>query len=134
MARPPSLSKLSTDELHAELRRRQKSLGGLHRKRKQLLARLASVEAQIESLGDSVSGSGRRGGSGGRRARNDVSLPKALQSVLKGKTMSAAEAAEAVQKAGFKSNSKNFRVMVAIAFSKHKDLFKRVGRGQYTAK
>jgi hypothetical protein len=133
MARPASLSKLSTDELHAELRRRQKSLGGLHRKRKLLLSRLAKVESQIEALGDSV-GADRRAGSGRHRARNEVSLPKALQSVLKGKTMSVGKAAEAVQKAGFKSNSANFRVMVAIAFSKHKDLFKRVGRGQYTAK
>jgi hypothetical protein len=54
--------------------------------------------------------------------------------VLKGKEMRVTDAAVAVQKAGYKTNSKTFRVQVNIALVKRKDLFKRVGRGVYTAK
>ena len=42
--------------------------------------------------------------------------------------------ADAVKKSGYKSKSKNFRTLVALALLSHKKLFKRVARGQYTAK
>jgi hypothetical protein len=42
------------------------------------------------------------------------------------------EAAEAVQRAGYRTNSPNFRTRVNIALIRGG--FKRVGRGQYVAK
>jgi hypothetical protein len=41
--------------------------------------------------------------------------------------------ADAVQKAGYRTSSSHFRTQVNIALSKS-GKFKRVGRGQYTAK
>jgi hypothetical protein len=57
----------------------------------------------------------------------------ALTKVLSGKTMSVVDAAEAVKKAGYRTNSQNFRTQVNIALIKSGG-FKRVGRGEYTAK
>jgi hypothetical protein len=57
----------------------------------------------------------------------------ALERALTGKTMSVTDVAEAVQKAGYRTNSSHFRTQVNIALSKD-PRFKRVGRGQYTVK
>ena len=51
----------------------------------------------------------------GGRAKNDGSMSDALAKVLTGKTMSIADAGEAVWKAGYKTGSKHFRTMVNIA-------------------
>lgn len=48
--------------------------------------------------------------------------------------MSVAEVADAVRNAGYKSLAASFRTIVNMTLLKRKDLFKRVGRGQYTAK
>lgn len=69
----------------------------------------------------------------GKRFQNDSNLVGALQTLLKGKEMGVSEAAEAVQKAGYKTTSDNFRVMVNQALSKDGNPFKRVSRGIYTA-
>ncbi len=63
-------------------------------------------------------------------------LPEALHQVLKGKTLSVGEAVEAVQRAGYKTSSNNFRTIVnqQLIAAKNKKLFKKVARGQYTAK
>jgi len=47
--------------------------------------------------------------------------------------MGVTEAAEAVKKAGYKTNAANFRVIVNQALLKHRNKFKKVERGQYTA-
>jgi hypothetical protein len=52
--------------------------------------------------------------------------------VLKGKTMGVAEAADAVQKAGYKTSSPNFRTIVNQALLRS-ELIKKLGRGAYTA-
>jgi len=57
-----------------------------------------------------------------------------LQSVLRGKTMNVADMAEAALKAGYKSTSKNFKTVVGLTLLKGKKMFKRVSRGQYTAR
>src|SRR5207244_13219216 len=77
---------------------------------------------------------GRRGGAGRGRGGNEKSLPTLLHSLLQGKTMSVQEMADAAKKAGHKSKSKNFRMIVSLALLKNPNLFKRVSRGQYTAK
>ncbi len=48
--------------------------------------------------------------------------------------MSVSEAAEAARKSGYKSNAANFDTVVNLTLLKRNDLFKRVGRGLYTAK
>lgn len=69
-----------------------------------------------------------------KRHRNDSSLVEALQGVLSGTTMGVTEAAAAVQKAGYKTTSPNFRTIVNQTLIKHPETFSREGRGKYTAK
>jgi hypothetical protein len=120
---------MTFEQLQAELGKRQRSVGTLIRRRDRLAQRIADLDDQIRSMGG-----GLRAGMGGGRARNEKSLPDALHELLRGKTMRVTDAAEAVQKAGYRTNSRTFRVQVNIALVKRKDLFKRVGRGQYTSK
>src|ERR1043165_6632931 len=58
---------------------------------------------------------GGRGAKGRGRGGNEQSLPVLLHSMLRGKTMSVPEMAEAAKKAGHKSKSKNFRTIVSLA-------------------
>ncbi|QKK07492.1 MAG: hypothetical protein HND58_04495 [Planctomycetota bacterium] len=71
--------------------------------------------------------------SGGRRPRNENSLEVSLAKTLQGKTMGVSEVATAVQKAGYKTTSPNFRTIVNQTLIKS-PLIKKIGRGQYTAK
>lgn len=153
MPRPTSLSALSLSDLHRELARRGKQIAALRRRRDALLKKVAALDAQI---GDEPStpvrrGPGRPKGSKNRtsivaassapgsaassapgraRAKNSVTLADALAAALKGKTMGIAEAAQAIRKAGYKSNAASFRIMINGALSKKP--FKRVSRGKYT--
>lgn len=125
-----SLSNLSSSELHAELNRRGKMAGKLQRKRAKLLERLAEIDAEIRAHGGSLGGVG----PGRVRAKNDTNLVGALKSALDGKTMSVTDVAEAVQKQGYITTSPNFRTIVNQALIKNTSVFKKVSRGQYTAK
>src|SRR6185295_10899832 len=142
-----ALKNLTTSALRAELARRERGAGKLAAKHKKLAARLAEIESELANLG--VNGGGRRGrrpgrpagrrGPGrpiGRRGRgsNAMSLPAMLaQAVRVGSTVSPADAAVAVKRAGYKSGSKTFGVQVAMALAKS-TVFKRTGRGQYLRK
>ena len=53
---------------------------------------------------------------------------------MRGKQMGVSEIAEAVQAAGYKTSSANFRTIVNQALIRETDLFKKVSRGVYTAK
>ncbi len=123
--------------LHAELRRREHAVKKLRRKHAIAMNRVAAIESQLIALGAVASGGG--GGGRGRgtgaatRARNDMNLVESLVKVLTGKTMGVTEVADAVQRAGYKTSSPNFRTIVNQTLIKS-DKFKRVGRGQYTAK
>ncbi|MFG0258950.1 MAG: hypothetical protein ACF8LK_01250 [Phycisphaerales bacterium JB041] len=141
----------SAGELQAELQRRSRDLATLESKRDELLSKVESIEAEIAAingaLGVSTAAprgrrtSGRRSAAavrvtrmpGGRRPRNDSSLEVALANTLKGKTMGVSEVAAAVQEAGYKTTSPNFRTIVNQTLIKS-DLIKKIGRGQYTAK
>lgn len=142
----------SAGELHAELQRRSRDLATLESKRDELLSKVEGIDAEIAAingaLGVSTAGPrGRRSAgrakagagirvtrmAGGRRPRNDSSLEVALANTLKGKTMGVSEVAEAVQQAGYKTTSPNFRTIVNQTLIKS-DLIKKIGRGQYTAK
>lgn len=125
-----SLSRMTLTDIRRELARRQRYVATLERRRQRLLDRIAEIDEQIRANGGS-NGLGRSLGKRSR-ARNEVSLIDALAQTLKGKTMSVTEAAEAVQRDGYKTTSPNFRTMVNAALL-NKKRFKRVARGQYTA-
>lgn len=132
MGRRPSLANLSIEALESELRRRERVVAGLRRRHRNVLLRADRLAEQIRELGGEprAASSPRRGGS---RPRNGSTLVGALASMLEGKTMSVTQAAEAVQANGYRTNSSHFRTQVNIALIKS-GKFKRVGRGQYTAK
>jgi hypothetical protein len=76
----------------------------------------------------------RRGGGAGRpRGGRSSTLAQAPASLLKDKTMSVTDLAEAVRRAGYKTNSSNFLTIVNAAVLKEKG-FKRSRGGQYTAR
>lgn len=126
--------------LEAELRRRERGVGRLLRRRAKLQARLDALDDMIRAHGGTAGGGRGRGGRGGRRGRgggrrrfkNEMNLAEALGKVLSGKTMSVTDAAEAVQRAGYRTSADNFRTIVNQALIRGP--FKKVSRGQYTAK
>ncbi len=103
-------------------------------KRERLLAQVAEIDAELASYGYEAVGGTAPAGGGRRRPRNTMNLVDALSTVLKNKTMGVSEAAEAVENLGYRSSSANFRNIVNQTLLKHKGNFKKVGRGQYTAK
>jgi hypothetical protein len=127
------LSQLSVADLRRELSRRQRHGGALIRRREKLAAKLERLDAMIADLG--LSGSHANGHivPGRKRFHNESNLADALAKALHGKTLSVGEAMEAVQKAGYRTTARNFRVIVNLTLTKDKR-FKRVERGQYTAR
>lgn len=124
------LSDISVADLKRELSRRQRGVNSIVRKRERLVAKLRELDEQIAALGA-------RYGAGGfsvrKRPKNDTNLVEALAGVLNGKTMSVTEVTEAVQKAGYVTTSPSFRTIVNQTLI-NSGKFKRVARGQYTAK
>lgn len=134
-ARSPggSLSRMSVQELHREISRRQRRVAAMMRRRESLAARLNRLDEDIRLLGGSIRGRVAAGAAVRRRPKNKTNLVGALAELLKGKTMGVTEAAQAVQEAGYRTNSDNFRTIVNQALISSGQ-FKRVGRGKYTAK
>lgn len=122
------LSKISISELHTEIRRRQRHLDALHRKRERLATQLREVEEQILQEGGAMGAL-----TGRKRPRNEQNLADALADLLSNKTLSVTEASEQVQSAGYRTTSPNFRTIVNQTLLKD-PRFKRVGRGRYTSK
>ena len=139
--RGASLRGVTTTDLRTELKRRASELGKLEAKRDVLLAQVEQLDSEISfinaALGGTAKSSARRAGgrasTGRKRPRNDKSLEVALADVLKGKTMGVTEVAEAVQKAGYKTTSPNFRTIVNQTLIRS-ELIKKLSRGAYTAK
>jgi hypothetical protein len=131
--RRSNLSKLSISALQTELRRRGRGLRKLQQKRDSLVRRVHVIEAEIRGLGGEAMLAGGRAGGVRRRPKNEMNLVEALGKVLNGKTMSVTEVAEAVQQAGYKTSSSTFRTIVNQTLI-NSGKFKRIARGQYTAK
>jgi hypothetical protein len=143
--RPRKLATVSLAELKAEIDRRHTEL---KQRRDSLAQELAELEHEIAGMGDSASvrrgpgrpratsvqGPRRRGRPAGTGRRGKPSLVTTLQRVLSGRTLSVTEAVDAARKAGYKSQSANFRTIVNQALLANTNLFKKVARGQYTAK
>jgi chorismate mutase len=126
------LAKLSVEELKKEIMRRRKALPALIAKRDALNCQIAELQA----LGavQPAAKSRNRGMRKVRRAPKAGSLAGALIDVLTAKgRLSVADAATAVQAAGYKSKSKDFRNIVGMTLSQ-RAYYKRVGRGVYSLK
>ncbi len=126
-----ALVRVSYQDLVAEMRRRQRSVGALEAKRAKLLKQLRELDHTIKTLAGK--GAGAPSVRAGGRAKNAMTLTQALEKVLSNKTMTVTDAADAVKDAGYRTNSNNFRTQVNIALIKS-GKFKRVGRGQYTVR
>lgn len=127
------LETVSTAKLAEELSRREKELSRLETRRERVAAQLAELDDQIATLaGAGGYGATARGGVR-RRPRNDKPLADALVEVLTGQTMGVSEVAEAVQRAGYRTSSPNFRTIVNQTLLRDKRI-KKIARGQYTAK
>jgi hypothetical protein len=149
--RPSALARLSTSDLRRELERRQAMAADLIRQRDALTAELQELEVAFGPT-SAINGflaaarrkRGRPRGSGAARPamaraavgrpRNPNSLVEMLRKTLAGNTMSVTEAANAVQRAGYKTKSGNFRVIVNQALLSNSKLFRKVARGEYTAR
>ncbi len=119
-----SLRGVSTTALEAELARRESEFEGLRREREKLAARLAEIDSILGSHGGT--------GSTRKRPRNKKNLADSLAAVLKGRKLSVTELSEAVQRAGYKTVSPNFRTIVNQTLIKDPKRFKKVSRGVYT--
>ncbi len=144
-----NLRHVPTVELRRELDRRAELLEEMQARRAEIETELKQIDADLRALGETAPskapGSRHRRAGGHPRSRgrsaaartrssNTRTLAEALQQALKGRTLGIGEVIEAVQKAGYKSNARSFRTMVNLTLLKRKDLFKKMGRGQYTAK
>jgi hypothetical protein len=146
-----AIRSLSTAALRKEIARREKGALKLAKRRDKVAKVLAGIENSLAAMGGFIIGvSPRRGRppgsknkkrgrppkvrSGGKRPSNEMSLPEALAKAVRvGSTVSPADAAVAVKRAGYKSTSKTFGQAVAITLAKS-SAFKRTGRGEYLRK
>ena len=135
-----ALRTVSTSELRRELARREAGVSRLEARRDKLAKQLAALDAELAGFG--VAAGPRRGPKpgrprgrrAGRSSHGGLTLLGAiLKGVRAGSTVSPAEAAVAARKAGYKSTSKHFGMMVANTLAKAGE-FKKLGRGQYQLK
>jgi len=129
------ITKLTLDEMLAEIKRRRKTIAKLNRKRDALLKKLAAVDAEIKANGGAaVGGATKAPRAGAKRPRNEMSLVDAMASVMsKEQPMSASDIEKAVLKKGYQSGSSNFKTIIFQALGKDKR-FKKAARGQYVLK
>ena len=151
------LAKVTVAALQAELNRRLESLQA---KRDAVAAELEELETELAAYGGApaprrrarvgrppkrrvgrpaktkkrVGRPARKKRAGGKRPRNKLNLVDSLAKLLKNRTMSVTDMSEAVQKAGYKTSSPNFRTIVNQTLINNPKIFSRVARGQYTAK
>ena len=127
--KPAPLNTMSIGELQAELQRRERGIRKLERKRERLLGELSQIDIELAAVGALSASGGVR-----RRPRNDMNLVESLAQVLDGRTMSVTDVTAGVQKAGYLTTAANFRTIVNQALIREKKVFKKISRGQYTAK
>ena len=140
-----SLTKVSLQDLLAQLKKHQARLPKLQRNEKKLLKQLEAVQAEIAELGGAITTlpkttkvsakqRGRPAGKGGKRAKNKVKLADAIAAVLsKEKSISVKEIISAVKAGGYVSTSKTFGTIVYQTLGRDKRV-KRAGRGKYQLK
>ena len=136
MARPAK-SDFTIAKLQSMLEQQQAKKRELLRERSKLQSQIEKVDRQIAELNGVSSGNASGGSSGtGSRPRNEKSLVTVLEEVLSksAKGMGVGDIVEAVQGAGYKSSSPNFRGIINQTLLKEKKRFQSVGRGTYAMK
>lgn len=106
-------------------------------KKKELLRERARLQSQLEKLDRQIAAvDGAAGISSSGRARNEMSLVAAMEMVLEKqpKGLGVSEIMDAVQAAGYKSSSPNFRGIVNQTLIKERKKFGAVSRGVYALK
>ncbi|HMO51396.1 MAG TPA: hypothetical protein PKE26_09075 [Kiritimatiellia bacterium] len=121
-----------------EIKRRNRLIAKLNRRRAQLLAKVKQIEEEIKAGGGEVKSvavaAGRKGSAGARRPRNRVSLADAIHEVLtKDKPLSATQIEQAVVAKGYKTSAGNFRTIIYQTLGRDKR-FKKAERGRYVLK
>ena len=131
------LSDLSIEDLKKEIQRRQAALPGLIAQRDELDRKIADLQALgpvDPALAAPKAPSARSARVKVKRAKNKVSLPQVLTTILKAKPgQSVAELTQAVLAAGYKSTSKDFKAIVTQTLYRD-ERFKRVASGRFAVK
>lgn len=133
MARP-SMTGMTISRLESMLNQQRSKKRDLLRERSKLQTQMDKLDRQIASLDGGASGGG--GGGGGGRSRNEKSLVATLEEVLEKspKGLAIGDIVNAVQQAGYKSSSPNFRGIVNQTLIKERKKFGAVSRGIYSLK
>jgi hypothetical protein len=140
-AQERKMEKLQTrrDKIAAELEQVDRELAQLTgggttsaptKRRRKKTTKAARKTKSAKKTGRKKSSRGRRGGGEGGKTLEHYIIQVLDQA---GEPMRAKEVMQAVDKAGYKSKSKDFYGIVATAL-RNEDLFKRVSRGVYTLK
>lgn len=126
MARP-ALSGMTISRLETMLNQQRS-------KKKELLKERTRVQAQLDKLDRQIAALDGAGGvSSSGRARNSMSLVATLESVLEKhpKGLSVSDILAAVENAGYKSSSPNFRGIINQTLIKERKKFTSMSRGVY---
>jgi septal ring factor EnvC (AmiA/AmiB activator) len=117
----------------AEIRRRNRTLGRLQRRRRALMNQLKKIDTEISRLGGNTAAI--RGLAEGRkRFKNKITLADAIAKVLnKEKPIRVSEIMAGVERIGYRSASKTFRTIIFQTLAKDKRV-KQAGRGLYMLK
>lgn len=127
-----SLKGMSINEMLVEIKRRNRLINKLNRKRATLLAKVDEIESQIRENGGEIKRGGLYASGMGKRPKNTQALPDAMASVMsKTEPMSVAQIEDAVTKSGYRSVSTTFKTIIFQALAKDKR-FKKIARGQYS--
>jgi len=132
-----SVESLSLHEVQRLLQKKQQMVAKLEQRKQALMRQLQTVESRIaEIAGRSVGAAGRRLAPARRgrprKASGAVTLRVLLNQILAqaGKPMKVGELTDEALRCGYKTTSKQFRLLVRQTLNRM-DQVKRVGRGQY---
>lgn len=137
------LATVSLLQLKAELARRQKALPKLARRRAKLLKALAAIEAEMATVAGveapaRVARVARKRVAGRKHRTGRPPRPGSLKAIILAamgakKALSVPEAVQAAIDGGYKSLSKNFRLLVNQTLLNEPE-FRKVARGKYAAR
>jgi hypothetical protein len=128
---PRGKSVLSISELERMLSDNRSALQKLRKQRAEAQRKVDAIDREIAKLDGT--GGGRRGPGG--RARNEVSLVAAIESILKRKEpLGVGDIVDGVLGSGYRSSSANFRGIVNQTLIKEKKRFSSPSRGMYQLK
>ena len=141
MARPQNAKGFTLSQLEDMLEARRSELEDLSQERVRIVKQLAIVDEKIIKLGrnpltvDSDRSAPANLTTTGR-ARNSKSLVTTMEGVLTSAPapMKVGEIVQAVQDAGYRSNSSSFRAIVNQTLIKERKRFVSTGRATYTVK